>query len=366
MNSLPIYRVLIPDEECGMFRVSLVDDPAVQSHFLAFDGIKRMPLYAIADEEKRLVRGVIMRANYPIYRVSPDLGEFYLVFEPRTIRLMAEKYLAEGRQNAVNVMHIDGSDVEGVDMVQLFIKDSQAGISPASFEEIEDGSLFGEYHVLNEEIWLSIKDGTFKGFSLEGVFDLELMPKENRPKQDNQFTNTKEMKVTEKLRNLMLELLAETEKFGQVATDKGLLRWEGEEDLREGYDVVHVAEDGTETKPEDGDYTTEDGKIIKVTEGKVAELLDPKAEVAGAENKAEQKAAEEPDPFEEILKRIDSIDERIGIIEKKLEKNDIQMSEATSQIEELKKAPAEKSVKEKMSQTAKDGRLGKLAKNLNM
>lgn len=363
--NIPIYRALIPDEECGMFRVSLVDDPAVDSLFIAFDNQKRVPMFAVANEEKRLVRGVIMRANFPIYRYSPTMGEYYIIFTPEIIRLMAEKYLVEGRQNAVNVMHIDGSDVEGVDMVQMFIKDSTAGIAPANFEEIEDGSLFGEYHILNDQVWAEIKAGTYKGFSLEGMFDLEL--------QTAQFTNHKSVKMTarEKLRKLMAELLALTEKFGQVTTDKGVLRWDGEEDLRSGFTVVHVAENGDEKRPEDGDYTTEDGKVIKVVDGKVAEIVDPKAEVDGADGDPDPNADQnDPNPhreaIEEIRKKLDSIDERIGIIEKKLDANDIRMSKTEEQMQELKKGPAEKSVKEKMSGIPTEGRLGKLAANLKL
>lgn len=356
-KNIPIYQATIPDEECGMFRVSLVDDPAVDSLFLAFDKQKSVQLFAVADEEKRLVRGVIMRANYPIYRVATSMGEYYIVFTPEVIRIMAEKYLIEGRQNAVNVMHIDGSDVEGVDMVQMFIKDTNAGIAPAGFEEIEDGSLFGEYHVLNDQVWAEIKAGTYKGFSLEGFFDLE-------PQPTQLSKQNKTMTAREKLRNLMSELLAMTEEFGQVTTDKGILRWDGEEDLRAGFQVTHVAENGDEKRPEDGDYTTEDGKIIRVVDGKVAELLDPKAEVDGAEEDSDNNPDEIEALLNQIADKLDKLNERIEAVEKKVEDNTTKMSKTEREVASLKKAPAETSVKEKMSSIPTEGRLGKLAANL--
>ena len=126
-------------------------------------------MYSIQDEEKRLVFGVVCRANFPILRVSPKMGKYYIVFKPETIRAIAEKYLADGLQNEVNVMH--STDVEGVQMVQYFIKDSARGVNPTGFENIADGSLFAEFHILNDEVWDAVKDGTYKGFSLEGVFD---------------------------------------------------------------------------------------------------------------------------------------------------------------------------------------------------
>ena len=87
--------------------------------------------------------------------------------------------------------------------------------------------------------------------------------------------------------------------FGTVTTDKGLISYDGEEDLRAGIPVF--GEDGEPLA--DGDYVTEDGKTIKVADGKVAEILDPEAEVDPNEDmackpkkKMEDVAPEEPAP----------------------------------------------------------------------
>ena len=169
IGGLPVFDALVPDEETGMLKISLVDIPAVMSDFLVFNAQREVQMYSIQDEEKRLVYGVVARANYPIIRRSPHIGEYYIVFKPETIRVMAEKYLAESRQNEVSTMHT--TDVEGVQMVQYFIKDSTRGVNPEGFADIADGSLFAEFHILNDEVWAAIKAGTYNGFSLEGVFD---------------------------------------------------------------------------------------------------------------------------------------------------------------------------------------------------
>ena len=122
IGGIPVYQAVISDDETGMFKISLVDDPAVMSNFQAFDATRKMQLYAIQDEEKRLIRGCIMRANFPIYRRDSKMGEYYIIYKPEEIRKMAEKYLLEGRQNDVNLMHQEGSDVDDVQMVQYFIK----------------------------------------------------------------------------------------------------------------------------------------------------------------------------------------------------------------------------------------------------
>lgn len=274
----PVYEALVTDEETGMLRISLVDFPAVESNFLAFakEGEKAR-LYFVKDEEKRIVRGVVMRADYPILRRNGDY-EYFIVFRADTIRAMAEKYLAESRQNAVDEMH-NHENVDEVKMVQYFIKDTAAGIAPAGFDEIADGSLFAEFHVLNDEVWAKVKDGTYRGFSLEGAF--ELVPEEMKaiPKTDTNMSKIKRFKAA------LARLLAE---FGNVSTDKGVLAWDGDEDLKEG-DAVYVEdqEGNRETAP-DGDYVTSDAKTIVVADGKVAEIRDPEAEVAPAEEPAQE------------------------------------------------------------------------------
>ena len=183
IGGLPVFDALVPDEDTGMLKISLVDIPAVMSDFLVFNAEKEFQMYSIQDEEKRLVYGVVARANYPILRISPKIGKYYIVFKPEIIRVMAEKYLAESRQNDVSTMHT--TDVEGVQMVQYFIKDSTRGVNPEGFADIADGSLFAEFHILNDEVWAAIKAGTYNGFSLEGVFDFIPEPDvAARPQED--------------------------------------------------------------------------------------------------------------------------------------------------------------------------------------
>ena len=99
IGGIPVYDAIITDDGTGMMKISLVDDPAVMSNFQAFDASRKMQMYSVTDEEKRLVRGVVMRADFPIYRRDERMGEYYIIYKADTIRQMAEKYLAESRQN---------------------------------------------------------------------------------------------------------------------------------------------------------------------------------------------------------------------------------------------------------------------------
>ena len=173
IDNLPIYYAEITTEEDGICCMSLVGCPAVGRSFVAFskhEEKKReaVRFAAIEEGEQRLLLGVIMCADYPIYRKDNGKG-YYLVFNAETIRYMAEKMLVDGHATTVDLQH-DGNLVDGVHLQELFIKDSAKGIAPQGFEDIEEGSLFGVYKVHNDEVWDMVKRGEYQGFSLLGHF----------------------------------------------------------------------------------------------------------------------------------------------------------------------------------------------------
>lgn len=288
IGGIPVFDALVLDEESGMMKISLVDDPAVMSNFQTFDASKKVQMFSVADEEKRLVYGVVMRADFPIYRRDERMGEYYIIYRPETIRRMAEKYLADGFQNNVSTMH--EKDVDGVQMVQYFIKDTAKGVNPSGFEDIADGSLFAEFHILNDDVWRSVKSGDFRGYSLEGYFDLtpendladveeivdDLDGKFERIIKKT-FNSISTMSKINRFKTALAKLLAA---FGNVTTDKGILAWDGDEDLKAGDAVFIEDAEGNRSDAPDGDYITSDNKTIVVEGGKVAEIRDPEAEVA--------------------------------------------------------------------------------------
>lgn len=308
IGGIPVYNATIPDEECGMMKISLVDDPAVMSNFLAFKNERQIMTYAIQDEDKHLVLGAVMRADFPIYRRDDKNGEFYIMYSAETIRQMAEKYLADDKQNNVNLMHQEGSDVEGVNMVQWFIKDSAKGINPEGIDA-EDGSLIAEFHVTNDDVWDEIKNGTYKGFSLEGVFGM--IPNEETEQVDqivdsldgkfnkiiNKFLKTLNMSKMSRFKANLLKLFAE---FANITTDKGILSWDGDDEIKVEDSVYLEDADGNKTPAPDGEYKTDDAKIIVVTEGKVTEIKDAETDPAPAADPAD------PTPSNETFAEVET------------------------------------------------------------
>lgn len=259
MAKIPIFEARIVDFDEGIANISLVDLPAVESNFLAFGKNKAPQKFTVEDEEQRMILGVLMRADFPIYRYSEDMGEYYLRFSKESVRIMAEKLFKDGKQNSVNIMHLENSNVDGVNMVQAFIKDEANGISPAGFEDIEDGSLFAQFKVNNDDIWNEVKEGTFKGFSIEGLFETVQV----------EFNKTSKNKgVMAKLKERLKKLLQD---FAETETNKGTLYTEGQ--LEIGAEVF----DAEDNPAADGEYETED-KVIVVADGKVTEIREKEVE----------------------------------------------------------------------------------------
>lgn len=352
-NGLPLYEANIDmnDEETGMFVISLVDYPATCSNFLAFS--KERLTYEIQDEEQRKVFGLVMGANLPIYRRNPDGYEYFIVYSRETIAKMAEKYFKMGLNNNVDTMH-DFELEEGITMTQMYIKDSEKGVSPKGFEEFEDGSLFAEFHVENDEVWNGIKEGTYRGFSLAGVFEVS-EPKVEDNKQS--IKNSIQMKL-EKIKEALRKLLVE---FGTIATDKGTLVWDGEDEIKEGDAVHSVDENGNDVPVEDGDYTTEDKRIISIEGGKVVAIKEteveepieeePKEEETPIETEEEPKENEEKEEEEGEEPKEDEKDAKIKELEDKIKELEAAIEEKDAKIKELEGKSAAKSAEEEFKET---------------
>ena len=166
-KKLPVIYLTIDDnEDAGVSEIALVDSPAIEREWMAFNKNKAYR-FEVTNEEKRVVSGPLMVSGLPIYRRDSDEKEYYVVFDSDTIRKIVYKYMKEGRTNSVNEMHETALD--GVFMFESFIID-ESKPTPKGFSELPEGSWFGSFRVENDDVWQQVKDGDFKGFSVEGLF----------------------------------------------------------------------------------------------------------------------------------------------------------------------------------------------------
>ena len=127
--------------------------------------------FAVQDEDQRIVSGPLMIADLPIYRKDEE-GEYYVMFTGEQIKKIVQRFFKKGYQAKVNIEH--GKQAEGVYMFESYIIDKERGVNPPKgFEDVADGSWFGSFKVENEKLWDQVKAGTFKGFSVEGLFRYE-------------------------------------------------------------------------------------------------------------------------------------------------------------------------------------------------
>lgn len=170
MEKYPIYKASVALDGTGMYVVSLVEEPAVDSYFLAFSKEVKPLEFAIENEEQHIIKGVVMRCDYPILRQNEAGQYYYLVFDKDTIEMMAQKFFKDNNQENVDIQH-SFNLIEGIELQQMFMSDKEHGINPQGFENIEDHSLFAVYKVTDEALWDKVKTGEW-GFSLAGRFEL--------------------------------------------------------------------------------------------------------------------------------------------------------------------------------------------------
>jgi len=128
--------------------------------------------FQIVNEDEHIVTGCLMESDLLIYRNNETMGEHYVKFSSETIKQIAIKWAKQKFQTNVNLMHDSNKMVKDVTMFESWLVDKNRGIQPMKgFEDVADGSWFGSFYVENPEVWQQLKDGTFRGFSVEGLFD---------------------------------------------------------------------------------------------------------------------------------------------------------------------------------------------------
>lgn len=186
-KNLPIYKLVISETEDGTEEVdyvALVEKPAIQKNFLAFKDKKVF----FADDEQRIVSGALMIADLPIYRRDEQLGEYMVVFTGEEIKKIVQRFFKKGYQSNVNIEH--SKPIDGVFMFESYIINREQGKLPMQgFEDVPDGSWWGSYKVENDDIWQEVKAGTFKGFSIEGIFRYEKTEMTDEDKIFNEIKN---------------------------------------------------------------------------------------------------------------------------------------------------------------------------------
>jgi hypothetical protein len=260
---LPFIEFKLTDEVEGLQAIALVDRPAIGLNYQAFAPHK----FEVINEDKRIVMGAAMIPDLPIYR-RDERGEYYAIFKKETIKALVQKLFKENKHNVFNEEHNAFKILDGVYIYQSFITDAELGISaPSGFENVADGTWFIAAKVENDEAWAKVKEeGILKGFSVEGVFDLEpyKFKKMNKLNLESVISTLKSVFADAEVEETTEDNFAEA-----TLVDGTIVKWEGE--LADGTALVVVMPEGEVAAP-DGIHELSDGTLIETAGGLVVNI----------------------------------------------------------------------------------------------
>lgn len=177
-----------------LFAVSLVEDPAIESNFIALS--KEIPIKM--QEEKRLLVGAALVPNKPIYR-NMNGKEFYISFDEETIERLAQDFLANDYQHNITVGHQE--DADDIVVVESWIKTSDNDKSVTYGLDEPIGTWFIAVKVNNDKIWQMVKDGVYRGFSIEAMVGLDELI------NNNNIDLSMDKELIEQIRDIIYEAM---------------------------------------------------------------------------------------------------------------------------------------------------------------
>ena len=167
---MKLYELLIDEENefSGVNAVSIVENPAIQSDFIALADQKPV-LLARTNEDKRILMGAALIPDKPIYR-NIDGEEFYIYFSKETIAKVAEKFYKDSNQKNATLEH--QQPIEGMTIFESWlVEDEQFDKSRKYGLNVPVGTWMISMKVDDESIWQEyVKDDKVFGFSIEGQF----------------------------------------------------------------------------------------------------------------------------------------------------------------------------------------------------
>lgn len=186
LKGLPLYNLTITDEMDGVYKISLVDAPAIESDFLLFEENEKKR-FTFSNEERHVITGAAMIPDLPIYRCDESGFEYYVTFSKETIERSAQLFFRNGFQSNISVGH--EFDVKGIYVFESYIVDSKRGIKPNDID-LPDGSWVVSMKCENDELWDKLKNtDLLHGMSIETVNSAEQMSKFDKQEHVEEHKN---------------------------------------------------------------------------------------------------------------------------------------------------------------------------------
>jgi hypothetical protein len=168
---MKLYELLIDENDLllsGVHALSIVENPAIQSDFIAL-GDQKPVLLAEVNKDKQILMGAALIPNKPIYRKDGD-EEYYVYFSKETIAKTAEAFFRNNNQNNATLEHAEVLDNMTV-FESWIVEDPEFDKSKKYGLEVPAGTWMVSMKVDDKDVWDNyVKDNKVFGFSIEGKF----------------------------------------------------------------------------------------------------------------------------------------------------------------------------------------------------
>lgn len=370
--NIPVYDVVIDDEQLGLTAVSFVKDPAISIDFLAMEKQKAENMLWFSKHYKHEVVSPLLIPDQLILRQAEDGSLYYIRWTEKAIANAAAKYIVNGFWNNVTIEHpmfydenLSYEDVleEDVYMLRMWVVEDPVNDDAKKKYgfNVPKGTLMARYKIHNKALWQKIVDGTVKGLSIEAFTNVVKSNNNvninlNMNKLD---INAKQLNLFQKFINFLNEVSSEAEAIADVA--KKDEAESGEVSLKYWIDDEHYVEVDAEGFVRDeeanlvaeGEYKLADGNVLVVdANNKFVETRDEAAteeeplEAPIAESKIEEKKEDEKDEKVEgeDAPMDDKADSEDGVED--IPTNDEEPTEDVPSEEPVEEVPAEEPAEE--------------------
>ena len=321
----------------GVFAISLVNAPATGEHYIAMAKQEKIVKFAKVDEEQRILMGLVLQPEQLIYRVDEDGNEFEMFFSAETIKDFSQNFFQSGFQLNSKLEHDE--PIEGVTFVESWLVENPKVDKSAAFGlEYPKGSWLVSMKVDNDDIWNNyIKTGELKGFSIDGMVELE---------EVNFKSNIQMSKSNKNILALLKQIVSGAEQevevtLGSVKSGELDIQFDGES-LEVGTAVFLIADESEKVSLADGTYKIDEGGEIVVKDGLVESMSEAEAEEEVAPE-AEEVVDAELEEDGEVIEEVNADEESMKVIKEILddmfkayaESMEIKMSALDAKLETL-------------------------------
>lgn len=155
------------DETSGIEAISLVEQPAIESNFVALN--KQEIMLKEVDSEKKILMGPALIPDKSIYRRNDNGDEYYIYFSQQTVRKASELFFKKSNHKNATFEHKD--KINGVTFVESWIVENKEKDKTALYGmDVPVGTWMVSAKIDDKDLYEKAKSGEVKGFSIEGYF----------------------------------------------------------------------------------------------------------------------------------------------------------------------------------------------------